>query len=593
MTIIAGMISRGSAEIPDHYCSALVAAISRSPLDSPEVHRGHKWCLAKVDIGVFGEQGGIAIPGGPCLVLAGEPLLSSGDDREPRGRRADAERLLRTLESGELDGLRSATGPYCAALYSPAQHCLTLVTDKLGVRPIYCSVSDTWAVFSSALRVLEIMPFVAKSIDLRGVYDEATFGFPLGRRTAYREIATLGAGELARITATSSTTVQYHRWDGVKAGEPSQESLVAELVPAFQRALKRRLRSDSAAVSFLSGGLDSRAIVATLRNLGVTVHAINFALPGSQDRVFGRMAADALECNYHQLEVSPSAALDAYRKRQLVSWLDSNPQLPSRSERGRIVWSGDGGSVGLGHVYLDPRAVECFERGERDRGIEAFLRFNRVSGAANSALASEFRSRARNWHVEGVRDEVDALGGLISGRALHLFLMLNDQRRHLAQHFENIDLDRIEFHLPFYDSEFLEIILSAPVAPFLRHKLYNEWLKALNPKAASVPWQAYPNHEPCPVPYEGSLRYQWQRDYYGPAEDRRIVRRRARAALGRFLSRDFPAHLIDRKRYGAAVALSLLGLTKVDHVLRVGDTFARYWRLAPGPSNDVPAFVAK
>ena len=41
-----------------------------------------------------------------------------------------------------------------------------------------------------------------------------------------------------------------------------------------------------------------------------------------------------------------------------------------------------------------------------------------------------------------------------SGSRLHLFLMFNDQRRHLADFYENIDLGRLEFQLPFFDGDF-------------------------------------------------------------------------------------------------------------------------------------------
>jgi hypothetical protein len=586
MTIIAGIVSRRDGDVPAPHCNALSAAISRWPSDAPIIYKGHGWWLGKVDIGALDERGDLASPEGSALVLAGEPLLASSSDESVQGRDADAGRLLASLNSGSIDALACATGAFCVAHYSPQSKALTLATDKLGIRPLYYTVTDEWVVFASALRILESLPFVNRSIHVRGVYEQLTFGFPLGDRTPYREICSLGPGQTARFADGAAVVRPYYRWDELQPRAASEEALVEQLVPAFRRAVSRRSRGDSAAISFLSGGLDSRAIVATLRGLGVSVHAVNFAPPDSQDRVFAQMAAAAMNCRYHQLEVPLSMAQDAHRKRQLVDWLERSAQPMAGMRRGRVIWSGDGGSVALGHVYLDPDAVEYFERGDIDRGIDAFLRYNHISGAANSALAGSFRARARTWHKEGVRREIDALAKPVTGRTLHLFLMLNDQRRHLAHHFENIDLDRIELHLPFFDSQFLELILSAPVAPFLRHRLYGAWLRALSPEAAGVPWQAYPNHEPCPVPFSGKLRYQWQRDYFDPAEDRKVVRRTAKAALGRLLTRDFPAHLIDRRRFGAAVALSLLGGTRGEHVLKVGDTFARYWQLAPSSADD-------
>jgi hypothetical protein len=131
--------------------------------------------------------------------------------------------------------------------------------------------------------------------------------------------------------------------------------------------------------------------------------------------------------------------------------------------------------------------------------------------------------------------------------------------------------------LPFFDADFLETIVRTPVRPFLRHVLYHKWLQAMSPAATSVPWQVYPNHEPCPIPFPGQLRYQWG-DYFGKAEDRRLARSQGRDALKRLVAGDFPSHLINRIRYIPAVIACLLGSSAYGHVVRVGDTFTRYWQ---------------
>jgi hypothetical protein len=337
------------------------------------------------------------------------------------------------------------------------------------------------------------------------------------------------------------------------------------------------LRGDRTTISFLSGGLDSRAIVAMLRNEGRRVCAVNFAPPESQDRLFAADAARALGADYHQIDVPLSAAGDFYRSEQLKEWIRSPAMVAAAPERPQCVWSGDGGSVGMGNVYMDDEAVGALERGDLAGGVRAFLRFNRLPGAANSALAREFRERSRNWHVEGVTEEIAALERKLDGRSLHLFLLLNDQRRHMARHFEAIDVNRLELLMPFFDGDFLEAIVRSPATPFMRHVLYHRWLESLSPAAVSVPWQTYPGHEPCPLPFDEGLRYQWG-DYFGKTEDRRLSRNQARAALGRFFDPCFPRQLVARIHLASAIVLGLLGSGDLGHVVRVGDTFVRIWQ---------------
>ena len=165
----------------------------------------------------------------------------------------------------------------------------------------------------------------------------------------------------------------------------------------------------------------------------------------------------------------------------------------------------------------------------------------------------------------------------IDGRTPYLFLLFNDQRRHMAKHFEQIDLHRFEFLMPFYDADFLETVVRSPVEPFLLHAIYHRWLAGMSPAAVTVPWQTYPDHVPCPVSSDGALRYQWG-DYFGKAEDRRLARNQGRVAASRFFHRTFPGHLIDRARYAIAILACLFGSSSYSHVVRVGDTFTRSWQ---------------
>jgi hypothetical protein len=320
---------------------------------------------------------------------------------------------------------------------------------------------------------------------------------------------------------------------------------------------------------------------------------VNFSPPQTQDRAFAALAARALGTTHRQLEVDASAAKDAYRQVQLKRWVESLAENNVIVDRPKCIWSGDGGSVGLGHVYLNPDSVAAFEKGDIEEGIRSYARYNRISGSSNAAMTRRFREQSKDWHIAGIREEIAALEGSVGGRTLHLFLILNDQRRHMAKHFENIDLHRFEFHLPFYDSEFLSTVLRAPVRWFLRHALYHKWFQGMAPAAAMVPWQPYPNHEKCPIAVDEQLRYQWDSNYLDKREDRKLARQLGRDGLRALLARPFPTHLISPFRFATAIASCLAGTSTYSHVAIVGETFARYWRASqPDEMLDVSARAA-
>lgn len=579
MPVIAGAMSRNGADLPRWLRNSLLSNISRHVGDVARMFEGKHWCLATVETTAFGRgEPSFGVAGGPALVMAGEPLFEASGDGRSGERQDNTVLLYEDLCRDQTTALRSSTGVFCAAFFAPTTRRLTLIADKLGLRPIYYRVTPDLVVFASALRMLEAVGVTRTALEERGTYETCAFGFPLSTRTCYDQVRTIAPAEIVHVSPETEVHERYFRWDLLEDDDADDEAaLVGRLADAFVSAVRRRLRGDKAALAFLSGGLDSRAIVATLRRNDVKVSTVNFAPPETQDRVFANLTASVLGSNHHQLEVPLSAASDVYRQTELQRWVDGMPESETKPERPRCIWSGDGGSVAMGHVYLDHDTVDTFDKGDLEAGIHSFLRYNRLPGASNAAMTPEFRQRSSNWHVDGMRCEIEALAREADGRALRLFLMFNDQRRHMAKHFENIDVHRFEFQLPFFDSHFLEVILRAPVRPFLRHALYHKWLALLCPAAITVPWQAYPNHIACPIAFDGELRYQWG-DYFGKAEDRRLARRQGRDALRELFSANFPSHLISRAGYAPAIATCLMGFTKFSHVVKVGSTFSKYWR---------------
>jgi hypothetical protein len=158
--------------------------------------------------------------------------------------------------------------------------------------------------------------------------------------------------------------------------------------------------------------------------------------------------------------------------------------------------------------------------------------------------------------------------------------MHNDQRRHLAAHFEDIDLHRMEFHLPFFDGQFLELIMSVPVDACLGHRFYMSWLSGFPDLVRSTPWQTYPGHVPCPLPIPAELRYQWdQRQPDLLRHRRRDALRQGAEALTRL---DFPSRYWRRDLTALAYVLLRARLRDTAAALSQVATFAEYWRRCDG-----------
>ena len=142
---------------------------------------------------------------------------------------------------------------------------------------MYFWINDEYAVFASALRILEDVDLIPKRLNVRAVTEIVGLGYALGERTPYADICMVRAAEVITIGEQEVSRQKYWHWDEIEPSTASEDELLAELYSRFNKAVARRLRNDRATAAYLSGGLDSRCIVAALRDKNAQVHTFNFA----------------------------------------------------------------------------------------------------------------------------------------------------------------------------------------------------------------------------------------------------------------------------------------------------------------------------
>jgi asparagine synthetase B (glutamine-hydrolysing) len=470
-----------------------------------------------------------------------------------------------------------------AGVHKPADESeVDLAAGHLKNRPVCVWEGEERAVFSSTLRVLTELPGLRRTLDEAGVLEFAAHGSPLRRRTPFREIARLAPAECLEIPDTGELySTRYWRWEEeIPAESDPDRNQDREIYRRFRRAVRRRLGPDTATLSFLSGGLDSRCIVSLLSDLDVTVHTFNFSLPGTQDDVFARDFAEKAGTLHVQAPLTTPVHLWegdwSFMLRE--AWKDSPYRGEADVPRPRLVWSGDGGSVSVtGPMSLSDRLAEVLMQGDHEAAVDACAPELPVGLFPPDRRAEIARIAAAD--VDSALKSVSHEDPL---RLFHLYWMFNRTRRHLDGHFEHIDHHRLEFHLPFFDKNFLEALFRMPVQRLLKHRFYHEWLECFPDVTTSVPWQTYPGHLPCPIPHDRKLTDQWQ-DHSGPAADRQ--RRNARRIRGKrliemALSRSFPSELLDRKRLLVAGLMDQARLRDYGYVLNFAYDVFRHARSA-------------
>jgi len=577
MSVLAGVIRRDSGVlIPDAVCESLRDNVSRNPSDERIEFRDAGAYFVKVDVGAYGVRAHRFSPRGSFAMLAGEPLLlGQGIDDAPRD--VHLQTLHEHFDEDRFDVLRHASGTFCAAYYDPRRNIACLIADRLGLRPLYYAIDHGLIYFASAMRILEQLAQLPKTMDVVSVVEMTGFGYPFAGGTPYAGVTMLQACERVTVGAHRIESSRYFAWDSIRPSNLAEPEALQQTFDKFQSAVLRRLRGDRTAASYLSGGLDSRCVVAALASERVKLHTFNFSLPGTQDQAFGAQFAQRIGAFHHDVPTGADPDWAGIMRDAIAcsaSVLDHPPEHPA------LVWSGEGGSVGLGHVYISPEIVTLMRSGDLRRAVDVFLS-QQGKNIQTRILQPKLARGFRGYLGSRLCSELDGIHYPDRLRALFIFLILNGPRRHLEGHYDAIDVHRIEFQMPFNDADFLEHVVALDIEPCLYHRFYVKWMSLFDPSVSEVPWQAYPGHVPSPAASGDDLPDQW----IAALPEGQVAQLRAdllRRAGDMLSDKNFP-HLFLRRSYLRLMhSIWKLDLANYGYALKTALTYYHYWRMAAG-----------
>jgi len=224
--------------------------------------------------------------------------------------RCDTEVIVHAWEAWGAGCLDRFNGMFAFALWDRNRETLFLARDRLGIKPLYYALlPDGRILFGSELKALLVCPELARKLDPRAVEEYFTFGYIPAPRTIFEGIRKLEPGTCATLTRGEREVRPVRYWDvplarGLPATDHA-ETLVAEL----KAAVGRRLVSDVPLGAFLSGGIDSSAVVAMMRELGVghlLTCSIGFSEPRYDESAYARRVARAKETDHKTETVEAS-----------------------------------------------------------------------------------------------------------------------------------------------------------------------------------------------------------------------------------------------------------------------------------------------
>jgi asparagine synthase (glutamine-hydrolysing) len=212
-----------------------------------------------------------------CIVFNGEIYNFQGLVQELTAlghrfrTRCDTEVIIHAWEQWGTECLARFNGMFAFALWDRNRQQIFLARDRLGVKPLFhATLPDGTFLFASELKSLLLHPDLPRQILPRAIEDYLTFGYVPEPDTIYSGVHKVEPGHLLLIDRTGNQKIQrYWDLDTSRFGthRPAEADAQAELLQHLTDAVRRRLIAEVPLGAFLSGGVDSSAVVAVMAGL--------------------------------------------------------------------------------------------------------------------------------------------------------------------------------------------------------------------------------------------------------------------------------------------------------------------------------------
>jgi asparagine synthase (glutamine-hydrolysing) len=231
------------------------------------------------------------------------------DELRARGHRfrsaSDTEVIVHAWEEWGEACVARLRGMFAFALWDERQKTLFLVRDRLGIKPLhYAALPDGQLLFASELKGLLAHPDLPRRIDPCAVEDYLAYGYVPDPKTIYRDVLKLRPGHwLAwRVGQAAPRQERYWQLRFTARERLTVQRAAEELLERLEEAVALRLVADVPLGAFLSGGVDSSAVVAMMSRRAaapVNTCSIGFKERDHDESAFARQVAEACGTRHH------------------------------------------------------------------------------------------------------------------------------------------------------------------------------------------------------------------------------------------------------------------------------------------------------
>ena len=358
-------------------------------------------------------------------------------------------------------------GIFAAVLFDKNKQQSCLITDRYGSRPFYLWQRGLDIAWSSEVKGFFALNDFDKKIDAEAVPCLIQFGHLLGQQTWFKEVRLMPSASIIFVDIakpSSFSEIRYWKWSNVPMQKASFEEAISETVNLLHRAVLKRMFTPKRLGLLLSGGMDSRTILACLP-AGSKMPLLTFGAHQSDDVRLSQQVAKRKNMENH---IFPLSQENWWAKRPIATWqtdgmvssfhLHNTNSHSAMKKYADILFNGYCGDVNLGGLFI--------------RNYNS-----RVDGKYAQHYFHEWA---------GLTDYKDSYFDINHQTPFYLEAHIRHKSIYGGVNFSKT----IEMRRPFIDNDLVDFIYGLPDEYRMNYRLYLHVVMRLSPELfGEIPWQ--------------------------------------------------------------------------------------------------------
>jgi asparagine synthase (glutamine-hydrolysing) len=238
----------------------------------------------------------------------------------------DTETIVHLYEDEGARTVERLEGMFAFAIWDGRARRLLLARDRLGIKPLYYTMTGRALIFASEIKALLESGLVRPRFNESVLSEYLANGFVAGEETFFKDVRKLMPGHVLTWSRDEGIRLQRY-WQPPEPASmpPSPVKSASDLRELLEGAVDRHLMSDVPLGVFLSGGLDSSALaamVARKRTTPIKTFAVGFADKATSELPYARLVASHIGADHHEITIDPKSYFESLP--QLV-WHEDEP----------------------------------------------------------------------------------------------------------------------------------------------------------------------------------------------------------------------------------------------------------------------------